>query len=44
MDEGSTARVERRSLENDAFRVVSARDSLFTRLRNLWNRREFLPA
>lgn len=42
MSDGSTTRVARRSLENDAFRVVSARDSLITRLRNLWNRRELL--
>ena len=42
MSDGSSARVDRRSLEDDAFRVVSARDSLATRLRNLWNRRELL--
>ena len=42
MSDGSAARVDRRSLENDAFRVVSARDSSVTRLRNLWNRRELL--
>jgi ABC-2 type transport system permease protein len=40
--DGSSARVDRRSLDDDAFRVVSARDSLATRLRNLWNRRELL--
>ena len=44
MSDASTARVKRRSLENDAFRVVSARDSLATRLRNLWNRRELLSS
>ncbi len=44
MSEGSSARVERRSLDDDAFRVVSARDSLLTRLRNLWNRRELLSS
>ena len=42
MSDGSSTRVDRRSLEDDAFRVVSARDSLATRLRNLWNRRELL--
>lgn len=42
MSDGSSARVDRHSLEDDAFRVVSARDSLITRLRNLWNRRELL--
>jgi ABC-2 type transport system permease protein len=42
VSDGSSARVDRRSLEDDAFRVVSARDSLTTRLRNLWNRRELL--
>jgi ABC-2 type transport system permease protein len=42
VSDGSSTRVERRSLEDDAFRVVSARDSLLTRLRNLWNRRELL--
>jgi ABC-2 type transport system permease protein len=42
VSDGSSTRVDRRSLENDAFRVVSARDSLATRLRNLWNRRELL--
>ncbi|HEY5092822.1 MAG TPA: ABC transporter permease, partial [Acidimicrobiales bacterium] len=44
MSDGSSARVERRSLEDDAFRIVSARDSLVTRLRNLWNRRELLSS
>ena len=44
MSDASLARVERRTLENDAFRVVSARDSLITRLRNLWNRRELLSS
>ncbi len=40
----SSARVERRSLEDTAFRVVSARASLSTRLRNLWSRRELLTS
>jgi ABC-2 type transport system permease protein len=44
VSDGSSARVERRSLEDDAFRIVSARDSLVTRLRNLWNRRELLSS
>lgn len=44
MGDASRARIERRSLGNDAFRVVSARDSLLTRLRNLWNRRELLSS
>jgi ABC-2 type transport system permease protein len=38
----SPARVERRSLENAPVRVVSARASLPTRLRNLASRRELL--
>jgi len=44
VSDGSSARVERRSLEDASFRVVSARDSLVTRLRNLWNRRELLSS
>lgn len=44
MSDGSSTRVDRRSLEDHAFRVVSARDSLATRLRNLWNRRELLSS
>jgi ABC-2 type transport system permease protein len=44
VSDGSSARVERRSLGDDAFRIVSARDSLLTRLRNLWNRRELLSS
>ncbi len=44
MSDASPARIERRSLEDDAFRVVSARASLSTRLRNLWARRELLTS
>lgn len=44
MDEAVPARVERRSLEDEPFRVVSARASLRTRLRNLTSRRELLSS
>ncbi len=44
MSDDSSARVERRSIEDASFRVVSARDSLPTRLRNLWDRRELLSS
>lgn len=42
MSEGTSPRVERRSLENAPVRIVSARASLSTRLKNLWSRRELL--
>ena len=44
MGDGSPARVDRRSLSNAPFRVVSARASLRTRLTNLWERRELLTS
>ena len=44
MSDATAARVQRRSLDADAFRVVSARASLLTRLRNLWSRRELLTS
>lgn len=42
MSEGTSPRAERRSLENAPVRIVSARASLLTRLKNLWSRRELL--
>lgn len=44
MSDASPARVAQRSLEDAPFRVVSARASLVTRLRNLWSRRELLTS
>jgi ABC-2 type transport system permease protein len=44
VSDASSAQVGRRSLEDDSFRIVSARDSLITRLRNLWSRRELLSS
>jgi ABC-2 type transport system permease protein len=44
VSDAAPARVQRRTLDADAFRVVSARASLPTRLRNLWARRELLTS
>ncbi len=44
MDDAVPARAERRSLDDVAFRTVSARASLRTRLRNLASRRELLSS
>jgi ABC-2 type transport system permease protein len=40
----SSAKVQRRSLDDAPVRVVSARANLSTRLRNLWSRRELLTS
>ncbi len=44
MDDVVPAHVERRALEGVAFRTMSARASLFTRLRSLTSRRELLSS
>lgn len=44
MNDASTAGFQRRSLDDAPVRVVSARDNLRTRLKNLWSRRELLSS